>query len=567
MKQLQISDDFSLPIDAVTQTFAILAKRGVGKSYTASVMAEEMLKAGQQIVAIDPTGAWWGLRSMFPVVVFGGEHGDVPLEHTAGELIATAIVENRFPAVIDLSLFSKGKLIAFMTAFAETFYRLNREPVHLFVDEADAVAPQARNYGGDENRMLGAMEDIVRRGRKRGIGCTLITQRPAVLNKNVLTQCEVLVALRLVHPKDIDAIEEWVNVHADPVPAAKMIASLPSLPVGTAWFWSPGWGDFFRQVKVRERETFDSGVTPKPGQAARSPKKMVAVDVEALGAQIKATVEKAKANDPNALRKRVADLERQLATKPAPAPPPKPERIEVPVLKNGQLDRTEKVLSRLEEIGSKVLGEAAELRRLIAPATRPAPAPVMARPVRPAPAQPKAIVRPVKVDAGSGEPLGKAERRILTALAQYPDGRTKTQVAVLAAYAVNGGGFKNALGALRSAGRITGDETLSITEAGLTALGSYEPLPHGQELLAHWHKQLGKAEKEIIDVLVAAYPDALSREEIAARSASQYEPNGGGFKNALGRLRTFELIKGKTELTASDDLFDDQEQAAAAQEA
>jgi DNA helicase HerA-like ATPase len=85
-------------------------------------------------------------------------------------------------------------MIRFMVAFAETLYRLNREAVHLFVDEADAFAPQARNYGGDENRMLGAMEDIVRRGRKRGIGCTLITQRPAVLNKNVLTQCEVLVA-------------------------------------------------------------------------------------------------------------------------------------------------------------------------------------------------------------------------------------------------------------------------------------------------------------------------------------------------------------------------------------
>jgi DNA helicase HerA-like ATPase len=50
----------------VTQTFAILAKRGVGKSYTASVMAEEMLKAGHTIIALDPTGAWWGLRSLTP---------------------------------------------------------------------------------------------------------------------------------------------------------------------------------------------------------------------------------------------------------------------------------------------------------------------------------------------------------------------------------------------------------------------------------------------------------------------------------------------------------------------
>ena len=46
------------------------------------------------------------------------------------------------------------------------------------------------------------MQDIVRRGRKKGIGCTLITQRPAVLSKDVLTQCEVLCVLRLVHPVD-----------------------------------------------------------------------------------------------------------------------------------------------------------------------------------------------------------------------------------------------------------------------------------------------------------------------------------------------------------------------------
>lgn len=53
---LKISHDFTLPLSAVTQTFAILAKRGVGKTYLASVMAEEMLRAGQQITALDPTG-------------------------------------------------------------------------------------------------------------------------------------------------------------------------------------------------------------------------------------------------------------------------------------------------------------------------------------------------------------------------------------------------------------------------------------------------------------------------------------------------------------------------------
>jgi DNA helicase HerA-like ATPase len=77
-----------------------------------------------------------------------------------------------------------------MTPFLETLYRLNREAMHLFVDEADSIAPQ--KPFGEEARMLGAMEDVVRRGGIRGIGTTLITQRPAVINKNVLTQCEIL---------------------------------------------------------------------------------------------------------------------------------------------------------------------------------------------------------------------------------------------------------------------------------------------------------------------------------------------------------------------------------------
>ena len=93
--KLHIAETLDLPIDAVTQTFAILAKRGAGKSYTASVMAEEMLKAGQTIIALDPTGAWWGLRSQFPVVIFGGEHADVPLEESAGEVVARNLDQQR----------------------------------------------------------------------------------------------------------------------------------------------------------------------------------------------------------------------------------------------------------------------------------------------------------------------------------------------------------------------------------------------------------------------------------------------------------------------------------------
>jgi hypothetical protein len=151
--------------------------------------------------------------------------------------------------------------------------------------------------------------------------------------------------------------------------------------------------------------------------------------------------------------------------------------------------------------------------------------------------------------------LPSGERRILTALAQYPQGRSKAQVAVLAGYALNGGGFNNYLGALRSRGLIKGDgDRLTIMDAGIEVLGSWEPLPTGSALVDYWRGRLGKAERLILETLTQAYPDALPKEEVAVKTG--YEANGGGFNNALGRLRTLELVQGRGEIKASDNLFD-----------
>ncbi len=107
--------------------------------------------------------------------------------------------------------------------------------------------------------------------RKKGIGCTLTTQRPADLNEQVLTRYEVLFALSLTHPKDIAPVREWVRVHADAATAARMIAGRPSLPRGEAWVRSPSWLAVFKRVKIRRRTTFDSGATPEVGEAGWNP--------------------------------------------------------------------------------------------------------------------------------------------------------------------------------------------------------------------------------------------------------------------------------------------------------
>jgi DNA helicase HerA-like ATPase len=233
-RKLHISPDLALPIEAVTETFAILAKRNAGKTYTAGVIAEELWKAQLPFVIADPVGVWWGLKSSadgkragFPITILGGEHGDLPLESTAGKVVADMVADDSVSLLLDLSGFSKGEAVRFMTDFCERLYHKNRKPLHLILDEADSFAPQKPRPEGA--RLLGAVDDIVRRGRARGLGVTLVTQRSAVLNKDVLTQCEVLIALRTPHPNDRKPIKAWIEVHGTDEQQQQMMDSLAAL--------------------------------------------------------------------------------------------------------------------------------------------------------------------------------------------------------------------------------------------------------------------------------------------------------------------------------------------------
>jgi len=500
---LRLAPDLALPAEAVTRTFAILAKRGVGKTYTAAVLVEELLTAGLHTCVVDPIGVWWGLRSSadgtapgLPIIVLGGEHGDVPLEAAAGELIADFVVDEGQSVVLDLALFRKGEQVRFMTDFAERLYHRNRAPLHLVLDEADAFAPQRPQKG--QERMLGAIEDLVRRGRARGLGITLVTQRAAVLNKDVLTQVEVLVALRTIAPQDRDAIDAWVRVHGTPAQRDALMTSLPALPVGTAWFWSPGWLDLFQRVQVRRRQTFDSSATPVVGAQPASPRRLAAVDLGQLRARIAATIERAKANDPKELRRRIAELERTLRDQPATTRVERVvERVAVPLLDEEHVVRLEQAVARLADLGSDMLAGAhaisTALTQVAGPTAAPqpelavtvpavrspqrpadlAPAPRRPRPQRGGLAPEDGDTHDTSAVATNGVALRAGERKMLVTLARRTPLRvTRAQLGTLAGFTASGGMFGAYLGTLRRAGLVaeTGGE-LTVTEAGLAVAG------------------------------------------------------------------------------------------------
>lgn len=539
---LNIAPKFDLPDDVVTQTIAILARRGAGKTYTAKVIAEEMIAAALPVVVLDPVGVWWGLRSSsdgkhagLPVTILGGDHGDLPLEAAAGKLVAGLVAEEPSAVVLDLSAFpSKNQQRQFATDFAEHLYRVkasNRAPLHVMIDEADEFAPQ-RVPAGDQ-RQLGAFETLVRRGRARGIGVTMITQRPAVLNKNVLTQIECLIVMQITSPQDRKALGEWVSGHAEVGEQKVVEDSLAILKQGEGWFWSPAWLGALQRVQIRKAKTFDSSATPKAGELRREASVLASVDLDRLKEGMERVVKEAERNDPRLLQARIRELEKELKKRPTETVVERVEvPVDVPVIDAETVASMEAVLRPVMEQLQRVGGRPAR-----SPAIAPQRAPEVPR-QSPAPRR-----EPI---ARNGEAkYGKAERSILSVLVQFPHGRSLSQIAMLTGYRPTASTIGVALSNLRKLGYVEeGNNPTRATDEGIAAIGSdYEPLPEGPALLDFWKRtHLGKGEIAVLDLLIAEYPNALSHDEVSERTG--YSPTASTVGVIMSKLRKLELADG-----------------------
>lgn len=566
MKTLRIAKDLSLPLDAVTHRIAILAVSGAGKTYTMLKLVEQVFHAGLQVVVVDPGGGCWGLRASadgkgpgLPITILGGEHGDVPLEPTAGETLADFVVDERPSVLLDVADWTKGEQVRFMTAFGERLYLRKlrqRSPMMLAMDEADEFAAQKPQKG--EERLLGAMQRLIRRGRFRGIFPVLVTQRSAVLNKDVLTQCQVLIAMRTTGVQDIIAIDEWIHKQGGtPEQREAFLKESASLPDGTGIFWWPR-KKLFQKAKVAERETFDSSKTPEIGERFQEPKVLAEVDLTALNKKIAATIERAKQSDPKLLQAEIVRLRGELARKPQALKPATIQKIETPVVKDAQVLRLERVAVRLEAAAeaitaafakasttvSQASGEVvAEIRQLVtavrqvksqangAAAARVDPRPAMRPAALPRPA-PRPAPRETATDGNGG--LSKQALEMLQELARrYPSTLTEGQLATLSGYSRKSSQWGPNLRALVNAGHV-GEHgvVLEISESGLAIAGVEPegPPSSADQVVNMWLSKLPVQAAAFLRTIWAAHPHPLTLEELAGEAgysmaSSQFRPN------------------------------------------
>lgn len=386
--------------------------------------------------------------------------------------------------------------------------------------------------------MVGAIEDLVRRGRSAGLGVVLISQRAASVNKDVLTQIELLVAHRHTSPQDRKALDAWVEAHDTAGRRDEFMRQLAGLPVGTAWVWSPGWLDVFARVEVRARQTFDSSATPKGGQAA-APKAAADVDIEALRTRLAATIQAAEARDPRKLLARIAELERELGVR---APVPDLDEIERIVEKRlaGALAGTKKSLEAVVSKIRSIWQLASEARDVLEGQQWTAPASTAKAAVKP-----RLSARPIKpADAhdGNGAIRGGGAKRMLEVLvSRHPARFTEVQWATLSGLKRTGGTWATYKSRLVTAGLVERSGDLwTATDEAIRLYGDLRRPMDPAEVIEDWKRKLGSGPARMIDVLLA-HPRGMSRQELAA--AVELEGSGGTFSTYLSRLRSNGLIE------------------------
>lgn len=606
MTELAIAKDLRLPVDAVTQKLAFLGRTGSGKTYGATKVAEQMLGIGAQIVAIDPVGVWYGLRlsadgsepSGLQLPVFGGLHGDIPIEPTSGALLADLVVDRGISAILDVSqLESDRDKARFAGDFANRFFfRKKAAPsaVHLFVEECQEFVPQ--NPAKGEEQMLHHFHRLIKLGRNFGIGVSLISQRPQEVNKKALNQTELMLAFQMTGPQERKAISGWVSEKGADEDVGDI---LPKLQVGEAHVWSPQWLQISRTVKIAPKRTFNASSTPTVGGKAVEARPLGAIDLEKLQKAMASTIEKAKSEDPKHLRAEVARLKRELDTKPKTnghsAKPVDREQIQRLVdvgvkkatdalerdhrtFRQGLKREIDRLQRQFEPIGMTIAALSSAVAAEFKPinvANPGAPTPMFGRgnPSSPVASLSGSTLEgrsdgharrdrresPASQPAGSGA-VSKSMQKILDALAAFEQlgisPAKRVNVAFFAGYTENGH-FNNMVGELRTNGFLDypSGNMVQLTDAGRAiANADANSIQSLDDLHNTWRSKLSPSEAKLLSVLIGYYPDAISRGELAAKTG--YTENGH-FNNMVGHLRSLGAADypGGGTVVATDVLF------------
>ncbi|THE64824.1 DUF87 domain-containing protein [Salinadaptatus halalkaliphilus] len=248
--------EFSLPVvELLTGRGFVTGKSGSGKSNTASVIAEELLESGFPLLIVDTDGEYYGLKEEYEMLHAGAdEECDIQIGPEHAEQMATLALEENVPIILDVSGYLDEEVADEL--LRETARQLFvkekklKKPFLLVVEEVHEYIPEGGGVGETGKLLI----KIGKRGRKHGLGILGISQRPADVKKDFITQANWLVWHRLTWDNDTNVVGRIIDTEY-----TELVSDLDD---GQAFVQTDWTEADVRKIQFRRKRTFDAGATP-----------------------------------------------------------------------------------------------------------------------------------------------------------------------------------------------------------------------------------------------------------------------------------------------------------------
>jgi len=242
-------------VEVLTGRAFVTGKSGSGKSNTTSVVVEELLEAGYPVLIVDTDGEYYGLKEEYELLHAGAdEECDIQVGTEHAEKLAHLALAENVPIILDVSGYLDGdeadELLRETVRQIFAKEKKLKKPFLLVVEECHEYIPE----GGGMDETGNLLIKVGKRGRKHGLGIVGISQRPADVKKDFITQANWLVWHRLTWDNDTNVVSRIVgSEYADEV---------VDLDDGEA-FVQMDWSDEnVERVQFKRKRTFDAGATP-----------------------------------------------------------------------------------------------------------------------------------------------------------------------------------------------------------------------------------------------------------------------------------------------------------------
>ena len=240
--KIVLSSDIVFPAQAITEVLFVAGKRGSGKSWTAGVMMEEIQRLGLQFVTFDALDAHVGLGALPNVEVLRPELGrTINMAGLVAKLAQPGVQKSLIINLGHLPLAKQQELVAdYCTALLEAgpTFRDNNKPIMTFLEECQDLVPQV-----GRPTSFDPIVRLCKRGRAMGFGATLISQRPAGVNKEALSQASIYLVHNVINHRDLKALDDQLSFGTDRKTIRRILSGITAAGKGECVCFAP---EFFR---------------------------------------------------------------------------------------------------------------------------------------------------------------------------------------------------------------------------------------------------------------------------------------------------------------------------------